>query len=132
MELMDCAKLRDLVQAEILVVVDDYETGEIVYEGPLERCHELSVECKSRFFPDGFDAGIEWVMRKGKPVALATVDFGERLNPFKEWVKAERELDEYYTAKYESEEGQRERNRVYKQYMDAHQKWLNVRPTFQP
>ena len=127
----NCATLRDLVQAEILVVVNDYETGEIVYEGPLERCHELSVECKSKFFPDGFDACVEWIIRKGKPVAVCCVDFGERLNPFKEWVKAEREFDGFYATRYEPEEGQRERERIYKQYEDAHQKWLAVRPTFQ-
>jgi len=80
-------KTRETVSTEVTVVVDDYQTGEVVYEGPLYG--DFSLMACVVFNTRDLEPSIEWDLRNGKPVAFVTVDLGEGLELLKRRVATE-------------------------------------------
>jgi len=75
------------VAREVTVVIDDYQTGEVVYEGPLYG--DFSLMACAVLNMRGFEPSIEWDLHDGKPVAFVTIDFGEGLELLKRRVATE-------------------------------------------
>jgi len=72
-----------LIRQDIRVVVDDYDTGEVVFEGEFA---DFSTALQANFFEA--KALVEWESRGGKQVALVTLKLGENLEAFKRVVSA--------------------------------------------
>ena len=72
-----------LVENEITVVIDDYDTGEVVYEGSLYELEHFGAHHNV----SGFEMSCEWVLKNGNPIALVTVRFVERLGAFKQYLE---------------------------------------------
>ena len=115
-------KLRDLVRSEVMVIVDDYDTGDVVYEGPCSYNAVLGLEGEC------FDMSLEWSAKGGKPVALVTVHFNGRHHALKEFMEAEAEYDAFLAApvlRYMSEEEARaEHERLKSRYSAARKDWM--------
>ena len=72
------------VSEDVLVVIDDYETGEVLYEDTLWTLHRFN----RHFDVLGFERNVEWALKDGKPVAFVTVDFRDKLGEFKDYIAA--------------------------------------------
>ena len=73
----------ELIRQDIRVVVDDYDTGEVVFEGEFA---DVSTVLQVNFFDA--KALVEWEFRGGRQVALVTLKLGENLEAFKRVVAA--------------------------------------------
>lgn len=106
--------LKEEIVSEIMVVVDDYGTGEIVYEGRIGGCPSL----------DEFEPSIWWDVHAGRPVVFATIDFGETLEAYKEWLAADKAFDQFLRGSFTDEaEAERERKSVRERYIKAQVEW---------
>ena len=74
--------ITGLVENEVLVVLDDYDTGEVIYEGPLYELGHFGAQ-----YNVSGDMSCEWVLKNGKPIALVTFRFGEHLGAFKQYIE---------------------------------------------
>ena len=92
--------LWESITSRVTMVVDDYETGEVLFEGlvkPPEYPFNDPVEADYVRLLYGFETSVEWVLRSGEPVALVTVDFGDKLAAFKHMLVAAREFEELFS-----------------------------------
>lgn len=72
-----------LVENEVMVVVDDYGTGEVVYETSLYELERFG----AHYNVSEFEMSCGWMLKNGNPIALVTVHFGERLGAFKQYLE---------------------------------------------
>lgn len=85
-----------LVTSEIFVVVDDYDTGEVIYEGKLTRGFDDPPPVNGYVLGiDGYQKGVSWELRDGRPVAFVTIVLGEKLEPLKRMLAARAAYDEF-------------------------------------
>jgi len=115
-------KLRDLVMSEVMVVVNDYDTGEIVYEGTCGYNAVFGLES------DCFDMALEWTERNSKPIAFVTVRFAEgRHRALMAFMKADAELEAFLNSparrSMNDEEARAEYKRLNANYHAAHKDW---------
>ena len=73
-----------MVANDVFVVIDDYETGEVLYEGTLWNLHRFN----KQFDIWGFEKSVEWMLMNTQPVAFVTVNFEDKLGEFKEYIAA--------------------------------------------
>ena len=87
--------IKSMVEREVMVVIDDYVTGEVVFEGSLHYFREqYNLIMRGLYDHDGFEMSCEWFVKDGKPIAFVTVDFGERLESFKQYLAWDEESDD--------------------------------------
>lgn len=82
-------KASTLVESQITVVVDDYDTGEVLYEGTVHGDYVMGMHVSD------YPKGIEWVLKDGKPVALVTIEFGDKLAEYKRLVETRKAYDAF-------------------------------------
>jgi len=123
---------RETVSSEVTVVIDDYGTGEVVYEGPLYG--DFSLMASVLLGESGLEPSIEWDLHKGKPVAFVTVDFGDGLEILKRRVATEESYRAFTSEPvYEgltreerdelSELRRPERERLFSEHFDSLREW---------
>ena len=76
-------KASDMVLNDVTVVVDEYSTGEVLYEGPVRGDYIMGMWCSD------FPKSVEWALKDGKPIAFVTISFGEKLDEYKRMRAAE-------------------------------------------
>lgn len=77
MSMWENVKANDLVMSEITVVVDDYDTGEVLYEGTVNGSYVMGMHLRK------YPKSVEWSFNDGQPVAFVTIKLGEKLEALK-------------------------------------------------
>lgn len=86
--------IERLIESEITVVVDDYDTGEVIYEGKLQRgLYDPPLVNGYVLGIEGYPKSIEWMLKDGRPVALVTIELGEDLAMLKRFLAARAAYD---------------------------------------
>lgn len=82
-------KASELVLSELTVIVDDYDSGEVIYEGTVHGDYVMG-----RWL-SGYEKGVSWEIRDGKPFAFVTIVLGEKYADYKRMVETREAYDAF-------------------------------------